>query len=54
MDSSNFCLHLNCSHFPKTVKKIGILSETPCEILVCSKCRHDSDLQHLREEVLQK
>ena len=45
----NSSLNLGCSHKPKTIKKIGILNGAPCEILVCSNCRLDSDLQSFSE-----
>ena len=45
-------LLLGCSHHPKIVKKKGILNGDPCEILVCSECRHDSDLENFTEEKL--
>ena len=42
---------MECLHDPKVSKKKGILAGIPCEILVCSKCKNDPDLQKF-EEVL--
>ena len=42
---------MECLHDPKVLKKKGTLAGTPCEILVCSECKNDPDLQKF-EEVL--
>lgn len=47
------CYQLGCSHHPKVVRKKGILNGSTCEILVCSTCRSDSDLENFQEEKLQ-
>ena len=31
----NSILNLGCSHKPKIAKKLGIIQNEPCEILVC-------------------
>ena len=44
---------MNCQHYPKTAKKIGVIFGKLHEILVCDSCKHDPDFSKFREENLQ-
>ena len=44
---------LSCKHIPKKYKKIGVIFDFSCEILVCEDCKNNPDIQNFQEEAIQ-